>query len=45
MQKKVELKVCIYTSRQHWHWDLKVKILEKVTTPNTPSFRFEREEN
>jgi hypothetical protein len=36
-------KTNIVLNRGHSHWDLKVQILETVT-PNTPSFRLEREE-
>jgi hypothetical protein len=32
-----------YSLPGHSHWDLKVQVIEKVT-PNTPSYRLEREE-
>lgn len=32
-----------YSLPGHSHWDLKVQIIEKVT-PNTPSYRLEKEE-
>ena len=41
--QKKEVTGLRYTSPGHSHWDLKVQVLEKVT-PNTPSFRLEREE-
>jgi hypothetical protein len=41
--QKKEVTGVHYTSSGHSHWDLKVQVLEKVT-PNTPSFRLEREE-
>ena len=42
--QKKEVTGLHYTSPGHSHWDLKVQVLEKVT-PNTPSFRLEREEH
>ena len=41
--QKKEVTGTHYTSTGHSHWDLKVQVLEKVT-PNTPSYRLEREE-
>ena len=41
--QKKEVTGVHYTSTGHSHWDLKVQVLEKVT-PNTPSYRLEREE-
>jgi hypothetical protein len=34
---------CLVNKPGHSHWNFKVQIIEKVT-PNTPTFRLERED-